>query len=275
MKLFTKIILVFSILAFFSCELPDTQDELEDPMPAVWTVLSPYNPVQVFLTRVVPFGQEIPESDSLYIYNADITLEWTDSAIVLIETMIDVGYMLYPGYVPEDTSFRVVTGRQYTLSGNTDIGDFSETFIVPQKPSFTISPDTSVFDNVRQTAFGVSIAKDDNAYEYEIIFEKIGDDREYLPDSIVLMDCYDLRWLNNSIPETVGIPWCTFYYASEYEVKVRAREENYYKYLDYYYYSGMSDECDVYRSPPGGSGYTGVIGALCESVDTVCVTIGY
>ena len=264
---------LFLVFLFLSCEFPDTQDNLDGELPAVWAVFSPDKPVYVYITKVVDFDTSISR-DSSFVHNGELQLVWDSGQIDFVESVIDTYGFQRPVYVPQDTSFRVQPGTEYTLVGRTSVGDFSGTFTVPNRPSFEIYPNTSVFDNERQAAFAVSVDVDPTVYEYEIYFENIGESRDFLPDSIILMDCYDLRWPADIMPQTVGVPWCKFYYATRYRAIVQAQEKHFYKYLDYYYY--YDDESDdSYLSPPGGDGYTGVIGAYCESVDTVEIVLGY
>ncbi len=270
-----KRLAVFSLIAavgavFVSCEMPETRDELDRPMPAVWAIFSPDELPQVYLTRVVPFGGEFPP-DSAFVHDAQITLSWSSGAVEFVErdTMTDWGVRWL--YVPTDTTFRVQPGETYTLSGITEVGNFSGQFTVPVVPDFQIYPDTAVFDNVVPAAFAVVVNRDPTAYEYEVDFENIGTSREFLPDSIIMSDCYDLRWLNPDLPDTVVVPWCKFYYATTYEVQVIARDINVYRFIDYYYH--LSDDEEIYTTP-GGDGYVGVIGAYCIGRDTVAVVLG-
>ena len=271
MKSLIRISSVLIAFIFFCCEFPDTQDELE-PIPGVWAVFSPDRQVEVYITKVVDFDVDIPSQDSAFISDAELNLRWETGEIQFQEIMEITEYGDRPVYVPMDTTFRVQPGITYTLSGVTEFGNFEGIVTVPHSPNFHISPEISIFDNVRECAFAMSIDADESVYEYEIYFETIGSSREYLPDSIILMDCYQLRWIRENLPSSIGIPWCKFYYATDYCVKVQAREKNLYDYLDYYYY--YDEEEDTYMSPPGGNGYTGVIGAYCESQDTVSIILG-
>ena len=262
----------FAVALFFvSCEMPDTKDELDNPIPAVWAVFSPDRPAEVYITKVVPFGVAETQESS-FVHDAELTLSWDGGQMTFAERdtfMSEWGTRWY--YLAEDTSFRVEPGRTYTLSGVTSLGNFTETFTVPNIPQFEIFPDTANYDGVVPAAFIITVDRDDKAYEYEITFEDIVPSREFLPDSIILMDCYDLRWLANQLPDTVVVPWCKFYYATTYEVRIIARERHLYDFMDYYYYYD-EDEQIVYTTP-GGDGYVGVIGAYSVGRDTVVVTV--
>lgn len=259
-------------LVLSGCEMPQTEDKLKKPIPAVWAIFSPDQPIEITLTKVEPFGQEFLP-DSAFIHNATLLLSGGDEEITFEEKSIVTEWGTRWVYVPSDTSFRVQPGVTYTLTGSTNSGDFMETFTVPNRPQFSIFPDTAVFDNVVPAAFGIVISPDEEVYEYEIEFENIGTSREFLPDSIIMQDCIELRWLTAHLPDTIGIPWCSFDYATTYEVNVIAREKHLYDFLDYYYY--YDDGEDEYYSSPGGDGYIGVIGAYCVSKDTVVVELGH
>ena len=256
-----------------SCEFPDTQARLDSELPAVWAVFSPDEPVYVYITRVVDFGAGVSQESS-FVHNCELQLRWDGGQIGFDESVVYTYDGQKPTYIPQDTAFRVQPSIEYTLVGGTPIGDFDETFTIPNRPSFTIYPDTSVFDNIREWAFAVSVELDPLVYEYEIYFDYIIDSHDFLPDSIILMERNKLRWKRDMLPQTIAVPWCEFYYATRYRAIVQAREKHFYDYLDYFYY--YDDETDdSYLSPPGGNGYTGVIGAYCESIDTVTIVIEY
>jgi len=270
------IIILFAFSFFFvSCELPDTEDTLDD-IPAVWAVFTPEEPVEIFITQVVPFSAGDSTTEHSFISGAELTLSWQDDELVFVEdsVLIYPTYNYEPVYILPDT-FRVVPGRAYTLTGNTSKGNFNETFTVPNIPEFIISPDTAVFDNQSEYAFACSVVSDPIVYEYEISFHDIYGGHVFLPDSIVFMDCYELRWLRTSESDAIGVPWCNFYYVCMHEATVYARNKKLYDYLNYYWYLDDGGEgIDDYRTPPGGEGYTGVIGAYSKSIDTVWIEMG-
>ena len=260
----------FLLLLIGSCDMPETQDELNGDMPAVWAVFSPEEQIKVYINYVEPYdGNEQDEyySDTAnYLHDAILILISEDGDTVEFSEYYSDDWPYNYYYSPVDSLYRVSYGKTYTLKGITRIGNFEGSFTVPDEPVVWINSDTAYFSEHPDWAFAVSI--DCNASCYEIWCGELG----YLGGIIPYSGNWvDMFWSPSELPDTFGISWCIFWEEGEYELVIRIGDENYYNYAKYYEHNDGAGIDDQTIAQPTGIGYIGVIGSAIDWIDTVFV----
>ncbi len=263
--------LFISLFYFQSCDMPDISQQLDKPKPGVWAVFSPMRLDMISISSLRPIEDTIKTG---FLEGAELELSWmtTGSVDTSIQLRIVVEEEYYKYYTYHDIDFRIEPGVTYTFSGKTDVGDFSDTFIVPEIPEIELlTPEIAYYTNGESPPFSLRVSNPQIEMEYHIDIEWIwwGGETFPVPDR-----CPKLQYNSLEIASGIDIPWCNFPGDGKFLIHMKSIEPRcaeFYDFLDNQDYGGLDA---YYLKPPENHDYIGIIGAYTSASKAVWVEAG-